>query len=50
MCLFHKDKLFDETHVVGLALSEDGAHPGDFLRFVVVVIQIATVVVALRLL
>lgn len=50
MRLLHKDKLFDETHVVGFALAKDGAHPGYFLRFVVVIIQIATIVVSLGLL
>lgn len=50
MRLLHKDKLFDETHVVGLALAKDGAHPGYFLGFVVVIVQIATIVVALGLL
>jgi len=48
--LLHEDELLDEAHVVGLALAEDGAHAGDLLRLVVVVVQVAPVVVSLRLL
>ena len=50
MRLLHEDELLDEAHVVGLALAQDGAHAGDLLRLVVVVVQVPPVVVPLRLL
>lgn len=48
--LLHEDELLDEAHVVCLALAQDGAHAGDLLGLVVVVVQVPSVVIALRLL
>lgn len=48
--LLHENQLLDEGHVVGLALAQDGPHALDLLRLVVLVVQVAPVVIALRLL
>jgi hypothetical protein len=48
--LLHEDELLDERHVVRLPFAQDGAHAVDLLGLEVLVVQIAPVVVALRLL
>ncbi len=50
MRLLHEYELLDERHVVRLGLAQDGAHHAQLARLVVLLVQVTSVVHALRLL